>query len=518
MKKAPRQVWLLVFFLSLAVAGPCGGAQTRPGQQTPEYKELMSAMRIEDLNARVKELERIKAAYPQSRYAAAIDNAVAVARIGLAADVDTIVKLQQTVLQSAQGTGRIFAYYSASMQILRHKNIAQFDKTQVTKTVEGYVEGGLKLASDPEFIKTIPPDQRDYAKSNTPTFYLALALAYLNEGSAEKSQKCLQDYVQSGGVQEKTYHYISGSTLGAMGKNKEALDSFLLAAAEDFEDAADKARECWIKANGSSEGFEAALEARQRQLPFPLEHFKPPKDWKGKTVLAELFTGSECPPCVATDLGFDGLIESFGPEHLAILEYHLPIPRPDPIINMATRRRGRFYGVNSTPAVFFDGESLAGGGGARQMAEEKYQQYATEVKTRLNTQAELRLKVSAKLAGDDIRIKFSADKDLAGVDYQFALVQEEEKYRGSNGIVFHKMVIRDFLTLNRTAAKDRSARFNIAQAEKDAEARLAELEKERGFTFEERHSRIDRTRLRVVFFLQDGLTKKVYNAAVARVE
>ena len=518
MKKTPRQVWLLILLLSLAIARPAGSVQTRPGQQAPEYKELMSAMRIEDLNARIKELERIKAAYPQSRYSVAIDNAIAVARIGLAPDVDTIIKLQQPVLQSAQGTGRIFAYYSASMQIVRHKNIAQFDKNKVTKTVEKYVAEGLKLASDPEFVKTIPPDQRDYAKSNAPTLYLALALAYLNEGQAEKSQTCLQDYIKSGGMQEKTYHYLLGSTLGAVGKNKEALDSFLLAAAEDFEDAAEKAREYWIKVNGSSAGFEAGLEARQRQMPFPVEHFKPSKDWKGKTVLAELFTGSECPPCVAADLGFDGLIESFGPEHLAVLEYHLPIPRPDPMMNMATRRRGRFYGVNSTPVVFFDGESLAGGGGARQKAEEKYRQYAAAINARINTQSELRLKVSAKLAGDEIKVKFSADKDLAGVDYQFALVQEEEKFRGGNGIVFHKMVVRDFLTLNRAAAKDKSARFNIVQAEKDAEARLTEYEKEKGFTFEERHGRIDRTRLRVVFFLQDGLTKKVYNAAVARVE
>lgn len=518
MKKAPGQVWFFILLLSMAVAGPALSVQTRPGQQPPEYKELMSAIRIEDLNARIKELERIKAAYPQSRYAAAIDSAISVARIGLAPDVDAIVKLQQPVLQSAQGTGRIFSYYSASMQILRHKNIAQFDKKKITKAVEEYVADGLKLASDPEFVKTIPPDQRDYARSNAPTLYLALAMAYLNEGQAEKSQKCLQDYVKSGGMQEKTYDYLLGSTLGAMGKNKEALDSFLRAAAESFEDAAEKAREYWIKVNGSSEGFEAGLEARQRQLPFPVEHFEPSKEWKGKTVLAELFTGSECPPCVAADLGFDGLIESYGPEHLAVLEYHLPIPRPDPIMNMATRRRGRFYGVNSTPAVFFDGESRAGGGGARQMAEEKYKQYAAEVKARVYTQSELQLKVSAKLAGDDIKVKFSADKDLAGVDYQFALVQGEEKCRGGNGIVFHKMVVRDFLTLDRAAAKDKNARFNIVQAEKDAEARLTEHEKEKGFTFEERHSRIDRTRLLVVFFLQDGLTKKVYNAAVARVE
>jgi thiol-disulfide isomerase/thioredoxin len=347
---------------------------------------------------------------------------------------------------------------------------------------------------------------------------LALALAYMNEGLAEKSLKSVEDYVKNGGIPEKTYHYVLASTMGALGRNGEALDSYLKAAAEDFEDAAEKAREYWIKVNGSSEGFQAGLEASQRKLPFPVKQFEPTKEWKGKTVLAELFTGSECPPCVASDLGFDGLLESYGREYLAVLEYHLPIPRPDPMMNLSTHRRARYYGVNSTPQVFFDGETWPGGGGARQIAEEKYKQFASRVQTLAYAQPESKLKVSAKLAGEEIKVDFASDKDLSGADYQFALVQEEEEYRGGNGIVFHKMVVRDFITLDRAAAKGKTARFNIVQAEKDAEARLTEQEKEKEFTFRERHSRIDRTRLLVVFFLQDGPTKKVYNAAVARVE
>jgi thiol-disulfide isomerase/thioredoxin len=44
-------------------------------------------------------------------------------------------------------------------------------------------------------------------------------------------------------------------------------------------------------------------------------------------VLAELFTGSECPPCVGADLAFDGLVEAVPAKYLAVLVYHLPIPR-----------------------------------------------------------------------------------------------------------------------------------------------------------------------------------------------
>jgi hypothetical protein len=48
--------------------------------------------------------------------------------------------------------------------------------------------------------------------------------------------------------------------------------------------------------------------------------------------------------------------------------------------------------------------------------------------------------------------------------------------------------------------KARAARFSIPQAEQEAETRLSELEKERGFIFKERHSQIDRQDLLAVFF------------------
>ncbi len=516
MRKSLRLIPFFLFFFILQLTLASGNAQDRR-ERPPEYKELMNAVRIDDLNARIKELERIKAAYPQSSYLPAIESALSTARIGLAQDVDSIVELQEPSLQAARGAGRIYSYYRASMEILRHKNLALFEKKKVTAAVNRYVAEGLKLSSDPEFIKTVPPDQRDYVQSNAPTLYLAQALAFLNEGEAGKALSSVEDYIKNGGLVEKTYHYVRASVMGALGKNQEALDSFLDAAAENFEDAEEKAREYWIKVHGSEKGFEAKLEAEQRKLPFRPEPFKPAQGWKGKTVLAELFTGSECPPCVAADLAFDGLIESYARDYLAVLEYHLPIPGPDPMMNAATQKRARFYGVNSTPTVIFDGGEKIVGGGSRQMAEEKYQKYATEVNSRVFAQPEVRLKASARLSGDEVKILFSADKDLPGVDYQFALVQTEEKYRGGNGIVFHKMVVRDFLTLDRGEAREKKVRFRISQAEKDAEERLAEHEKENNVSFKEKHNSIDRRRLLVVFFLQDGLTKKVLNSVVAEV-
>ena len=50
-------------------------------------------------------------------------------------------------------------------------------------------------------------------------------------------------------------------------------------------------------------------------------------------VLVELFTGAECPPCVAADLAFDALGKTYKPTDVVLLEYHLHIPGPDALTN-----------------------------------------------------------------------------------------------------------------------------------------------------------------------------------------
>jgi thiol-disulfide isomerase/thioredoxin len=409
-------------------------------------------------------------------------------------------------------------YYRLGLDILRHRNVKQFEKKKVTQAVLDYVKQGMRLSKDPEFLDKIPENRKNYFKTYSPSLYLVAAMAYLNEESPEKSMEELKSYNENEGVHDKTYHYVLASTLENLGNTKEAFESYLDAAADNFEDSLEKAKELYSKLNGSPEGFETMLEAKLRELPFHPEHFKPEEKWQGKTVLAELFTGSECPPCVAADLGFDGLIDAYDSKYLVILEYHLPIPRPDPIMNEATNKRAEYYGANSTPSTFFDGEKKRGGGGGRDRAELKFNQYTSEINSRVYEKPEVTLKVSAKLKGDDVQVEYSADKKIDNVDFNIALVQNEEKYAGSNGIVFHKLVVREFITVESSSGKSLKASINIQEAEKAGEKRLADYEKEISFQFKEKHFKIDRSDLKIVFFVQDKESKKVYNAAVCDVK
>ncbi len=518
---ARRQALLALCAAVFLAVGTPSPAPSQNRQRPPEYSELVAASQIKDAAARLKELERIKAAYPASPLMSTIDRNIRVARIELAESLDAVLALQKDLLASGRGPVRLQGPFVAADQILTHPRLKAFDKGAVLAAVLTYRDMTLKAAAQPGAYEGIPPNQRDRVKSQVVTgFGILVAQAYLNADDAAKALAALEAFKKEGGLSDDTYYYTLGETYGKLGRTKEAYEACLAAAANGHEAALASARGFYIKLNGKADGFEAALQARARAMPFVPEPFKAPAGWKGRTVLAELFTGSECPPCVAADIGFDGLIETFPAKYLAVLVYHLPVPRPDPMINAASKGRREFYGVDSTPTVFIDGERNAGGGGPKNMAEGKFNEYRTAVDARLATAPESTLKLKAARAGDTLKVDFDAGRAADGADYQVVLVQGEERYKGANGLEYHKMVVRDLISVDPRVAA--TASFDLAASERAADEYLTDFEKTGtrfpNFRFAERHARIDRTRLRVVLFAQDRATKRILNAAVVDVK
>ena len=489
---------------------------TKKRERPPEYNELRAAMGIEDLDARIKEMEALKVKYPESQYMSTMESSILGAKIDLCSSVESILALQGPSLESEEGLNKFYSHYSFCLDILDHEKLAQFDKEKVTQAVTDYVKTGLMLSEDSEFLETIPEKQMPRLKRYIPLFHLASARAYLNEDSPEESNDALKGYLEKEGSKDKVFYYYLAQTHEKLGNSQEAFTNYFESAAENYKDSQEKAKELYNKVNGSLEGFDAKLEAKLRALPFHPEHFSPEPGWDGKAVLVELFTGSECPPCVAADLGFEGLMHSYPTQYLAILEYHLHIPRPDPMTNPAALDRAAYYGARSTPSTFFDGESKLGGGGGRANSESKFDQYYEEINSRLYVKPDVQLKLEAVLSGNIVKITYQADKVLDNVDFNVALVQGEEKYVGANGIVFHKLVVRDFMIVE--ASSSNTVEFDITIAEKEGEDHLADYEKENSFQFKEKHFKIDSSDLSVVFFIQDKETKKVFNSVVADVK
>src|SRR5262249_23047825 len=109
--------------------------------------------------------------------------------------------------------------------------------------------------------------------------------------------------------------------------------------------------------------------------PFTSEKFAGRKSKSRRTVVMELFTCAQCAPCAAADLGSDGLKQTYGAAEVVLLQYHLHVPRPDPLVNPDAVARAAYYQMHSTPSTVFNGEKAAGGGGPRDQSETKYRAY-----------------------------------------------------------------------------------------------------------------------------------------------
>jgi len=244
-------------------------------ERPPEYDELRAAMRLEDLDARIKEMEALKVKYPESQYMGTMESSILGAKIDLSNSVDAILDLQKTALESEEGLNRFYSHYSFSLDILDHEKLGQFDKKKVTLAVANYAQEGLRLSEDTEFVETIPEKQRPRLKGYIPMLHLVSARAYLNEGNPEKSNEALKSYLEKEGRKDKVFYYYQAQTQEKLGNAQEAFTNYFESAAENYKDSQDKAKELYNKVNGTLEGFDAKLEAKLRALPFHPAHFSP---------------------------------------------------------------------------------------------------------------------------------------------------------------------------------------------------------------------------------------------------
>jgi hypothetical protein len=501
----------VLFALILGIAAPIVRAQ-QPARP-PEYGEVMAAQRMVDTAARLKEFERIKAAYPQSSMMPYIDTAIRVTKIEMCSDLDQILALQKPAVGQGNGFEKFTSYLDATSEISSHPQLATFDKAGVIKAILAYKDAAAALLKDEAFLKSVPGEERPYLPEYQAYFHVDEAIAYLNAADPAKALAALESYKAEGGMPEARVSYTAAEAFAQSGKNADALTNYMDAAVENYDGATAKARDMWAKVNGSADGFDAALEAKQKELPYHPEAFAAPANWKNKTVLAEIFTGAECPPCVGADVGFDGLLESIPPSHLAILEYHLPVPRPDPMINGTTQARALYYGVRGTPSTYFDGEDKAGGGSGRMGSVAKYKEYLAQIMPRLSEVPVLILTAKAVRTDDVVTVDVTIDKPVVGAEINAVLVEKEVAFKGGNGIAFHKMVVRDLKIVTPEAPK---VVFDLAASEKETDDYMTEFEKTYtripNYKFPVRYNKIGRGALKVVVFAQDRTTKKVLNA------
>jgi hypothetical protein len=262
-----------------------------------------------------------------------------------------------------------------------------------------------------------------------------------------------------------------------------------------------------------------------------------------QTVLMELFTGAQCPPCVAADVAFDALLTTYKPAEFIGLQYHLHIPGPDPLTNRDSVARQSYYGseVRGTPSTFFNGKSEAGGGGGMANSETKYTEYRQIIDKALETTKGAKIALSATRSGDEIKIVATAettDKTAGGKSdsgqskanakaeassnpeqgkrvLRLALTEEAIHYVGGNKLRYHHHVVRALPggakgveLKNGKGMSDVTVR--LADLKNNIESYLSDFTKTMPFPNPLPEIKLDK--LSVVAFVQDDGDKSVIHA------
>jgi hypothetical protein len=309
-----------------------------------------------------------------------------------------------------------------------------------------------------------------------------------------------------------------------------ALDALAMAQANADQTAAAAATEA------SVEKLQQPLDAEYKaKFPFKPTTFEGRHEKSDRVVVMELFTGAQCPPCVAADLAFDGLEKTYKPNDVVFLQYHMHIPGPDPMTNPITEGRWAYYrkvhgdtALRGVPSSVFNGKPQAGGGGGIPQAEGKYKAYRDIIDKLLeeSPKANIALRASregnanTKAFGPAIKMSASVSnlKD-AGEDVRlrFVLAEEEIRFVGSNNIRFHHMVVRDMpggadgfkLT---DKGGEHSATVNLGELRTSLTKYLDEFVEKNG-PFPKPRRPMALKNLKVIALVQDDKTGEILQAA-----
>jgi tetratricopeptide (TPR) repeat protein len=521
-----------------------------PRTMPPDQRAYMEATRIKEPQKKLEALEKWLEQYPESFNAATVHLDI----------LDTIIKFQpdqkEKILAQADRAMQKAASGFASGNTAN--NIAtRLLRAGLLAEAEQYAQKAV-AATDEYLAQMMKEFQRQKARP-----LATLGQVYLKQDKLKEAEQKLKAayaiYPQEAGVAVGLAEIAEKK-----GKDKEAVD-YLLAAGRLKPEERRKLETFWRKThNNSLNGLEEELDARYHKEfsgLVPVTRYQPAAKRSNRAVLAEVFTGAACGPCVAADVGFEAMMERYSRQELIVVMYHQHIPGPDPMTNPATLARFRFYGGGGVPSYTIDGLGLQSGGGSKEMTKGFYQRVNPAIERRLEVAAEANLKLDAALVDGVVKVaaqvafdkaalekaappakaepqpageakdaaKGGAKSDAPVYKLHVLLVEEMLRYPGENGIRLHPVVVRAMgglmangFALDPAKAEPINARFDLAAISDELKKYLESFEASRSkdrdepYTFSEKKHEINANNLSVVAFVQEEKSKKVLQAATVR--
>jgi len=355
---------------------------------------------------------------------------------------------------------------------------------------------------------------------------IKLASAYGPEMHAEALNKVARRILQSGKL---TSLAVEKARMAEKMLSKSDSAMFQVAVLKTLATALKKANDTKDQKELAEriEKLEVALDEDflKNSLPIKPQPYEGRKSHSQRLVVVELFTGSECGPCVATDLAYDAAIQSFKPEDVTFMQYHLHVPGPDALANPDSVERAAFYSVGGTPSLYINGNEWPPNAGTRDKTKRDYDPLRKRIGQNLEDEPEASLKISAKKIKDgqyEVQAQV-ADLEQASKSMRlhFALVEDVVRYPGGNGQRLHHFVVREFpggpqgFVLDESTAKF-GVKINIPELRKKLNVYLQNCNERKRFPIDDRP--LDLKNLKVVAFIQDNDFKEIKQAAQIRLD
>jgi tetratricopeptide (TPR) repeat protein len=356
-------------------------------------------------------------------------------------------------------------------------------------------------------------------------FHKNLALVYASEekiNTALQELRSVENYVDPW---DAGFWLTLGNIYEKQKDNKKALDAYISGLyAFESPSVRTAALTLLAKMNLREEDLNNLIE-KKRKASTSFEKGAYTSKLKGKVLLAELFTGAECGPCQGADIAFDKLSEYYPRNSLAILEYHVNIPGPDPMTNPDTYNRYIYYGGTSgTPTAIIEGKEIITGGGPRYLAANRFNIYKYALSKYESQKPAVMISGKAVKKGNEINISLTLKGKTKNHNeiIHIALIEKSINYTGSNTIDKHIFVVRDLLD-NETGAPIKSEKisksFDLNKIEEGLKNYLDDPTNQPSWRksygppiWKARTDKINRNNLAVVAFIQNPETREIINS------
>jgi thiol-disulfide isomerase/thioredoxin len=503
--------------------------EKKPPETPPDLKAYRDALKETDPEKKIAGLEKWNEDFPESQMRSSVDNAILSTLVTkLPTQQARIRSFAATTFKAASEKDKPSTALSIANELLDANLLLKDAEFYAKKSVDSmrlstYLQDQLAGYEKRKQKAPTPEELQKRFLTSRASRVATLGRIEVRLGRTAKGKKLLDESYGANADNVAVQSELGVLAVKA-GNDQKALDYLVPAklsgrASKD----ANSAFETLYKKqhNGSADGIETMLDAEYRKRfpnPVKVEAFKPSEKRSDRVVLAEVFTGSGCPPCAGADLAFDAAMERYGRKDLTVLMYHEHIPRPDPMTMPESQDRAKAYKVSGVPTYAIDGKSTVGGG-SREMAKSTYDRFYKDIEADLEKPAEAHITIGASLKGKTVGVNAfvrGVKPEAKDVKVFIALVEKELRFNGENGVRFHPMVVRSIKSFGLSGDNYQQV-FDLDEVSKTIKDHLDDYEAKghRGesFKFVEKKYQIQPNDLAVVVFVQEDGSKHVLQAA-----